>query len=242
MTFDYSPSELANIFAKVERELASTPHDSTLAVLSRSAVDMVPGTEMAGISIGRQGRLGTRAATDDVVHVVDQLQYDLGSGPCVDAIGQDTTFNAADLRTDTRWPTFGRQAFERTGIVSMLSLRLYLEDDADLVAGLNMYSRRTAAFGEASESIGLLLATHGALAVSNAAAREKAENLLVALKNSREIGVAMGILMQRHKVTRDEAFNLLRLASQALHRKLAEIAGDVAETGELPDIPKRKPH
>jgi hypothetical protein len=120
----------------------------------------------------------------------------------------------------------------------MLSFRMYLEQDAELVAGLNLYSREPAAFADTSEAIGMLLATHGALAVSNAAAREKANNLLVALKTNRDIGVAIGVLMHRYKITRDEAFNLLRMASQGLHRKLADIAMTVAETGELPDAPK----
>lgn len=49
-----------------------------------------------------------------------------------------------------------------------------------------------------------------------------------------DIGIAMGVLMKSHAITRDAAFGLLRDASQLSHRKLAEIARDVAETGTLP--------
>jgi AmiR/NasT family two-component response regulator len=63
---------------------------------------------------------------------------------------------------------------------------------------------------------------------------------MTALQTSREIGIAMGVLMQKYKITRDEAFSLLRMASQALHRKLALIAVEVAETGELPEAPPPK--
>jgi hypothetical protein len=238
VTAAFPPAELAAMFAKIERELASA--DSALDVLVRSAADMVPGAQMAGVSLGRGRKFSTPAATDDAVLAVDELQYGEGHGPCVDAIVQDTTFNAHDLRTDTRWPRFGRAAYEQTGIVSMLSFRMFFEaPDDHVVAGLNLYSRQADAFGDASEAIGMLLATHGALAVARAAAREKADNLMLALKTSREIGVAMGILMQKYKITRDDAFNLLRMASQAMHRKLAEIATDVAETGELPQSAKR---
>lgn len=236
----YTPAELAAIFAKVERELASAEPAATMGLVAQKAVDMVPGAQMAGVSVGRKGRFSTPAATDDLVLHVDRIQYDLGTGPCVDAIVKDTTFNVSDLRTDGRWPVFGSMAFEQAGIVSMLSFRMYTEFDTELVAGLNLYAREPAAFGETSEVIGMLLATHGALAVSTAAVREKADNLLVALKTSRDIGVAMGVLMHKHRVTREEAFNLLRMASQALHRKVADIALTVGDTGELPDVPQRK--
>jgi 2-keto-3-deoxy-L-rhamnonate aldolase RhmA len=50
------------------------------------------------------------------------------------------------------------------------------------------------------------------------------------------------VLMAQQKITREQAFDLLRIASQHGHRKLAEIAAQVAETGALPAIPvKRSP-
>ena len=116
----------------------------------------------------------------------------------------------------------------------MLSVRLYDEDDAHVIAGLNMYSRTVGAFDDTSEAMANLLATHGAAAVARATAEAKTRNLLVALKSSREIGVAMGIIMAYEKVTRDQAFDLLRIASQHTHRKVADIAAEVAETGVLP--------
>jgi GAF domain-containing protein len=109
-----------------------------------------------------------------------------------------------DLRLDSRWPAFGHRAVEQTGIVSMLSLRLYLEDDHGLIAGLNIYSHEPNAFDAASEWMAILLATHGALAASRAQARNRAENLAIALGTSREIGIAIGILVATHKITRDQ--------------------------------------
>src|SRR5436305_6686743 len=111
VTTELSAGELATMFARVERDLALADADSALQVLVHSALDMVPGAQMAGVSVGRGGRFSTRAATDEAVRLVDQLQYDADSGPCVDAIVQDATFNARDLRTDPRWPEFGQAAF-----------------------------------------------------------------------------------------------------------------------------------
>jgi AmiR/NasT family two-component response regulator len=48
--------------------------------------------------------------------------------------------------------------------------------------------------------------------------------------------------MATYKVTDRQAFDLLRIASQAAHRKLAGIAEDVVETGalDLPELPERR--
>lgn len=86
----------------------------------------------------------------------------------------------------------------------------------------------------------LVYATHGSLAVGRAAAREQSRNLLIGLKNSREIGIAKGIIMAHAKVTRDQAFDLLRIVSQHTHRKVAEMATEIADTGALPDLPAAK--
>jgi GAF domain-containing protein len=244
MTTDFTLGELSELFAVIGAELAV--EDDSGAVLRRVtefATHAVPGADHAGITIGRDGApFSTVAATDDLVSRIDALQYELGTGPCVDAIVDNTRYNAPDLSVDQRWPEFGRRAVETTGVFSMLSLRMFVETDGGLIAGLNMYSHRPHAFDESSETIALLLATHGSLATAKAQAQQTAQDLVIALKNSREIGVAMGIVMAYQKVTRDQAFDLLRIASQHTHRKLSQIATEVADTGALPSVPtSRRP-
>ena len=197
----------------------------------------MPGAEWASITRGRGGSFETVAATDAVAHQVDQIQYELGTGPCVDAILQETVFCTGDLGADRRWPEFGRRAVAAAGVQSMLSFRLFPEDeDDDLIAGLNLYSRQRDAFDDEAQTVGTLLATHGALAVSAAAAPERAAHLQRALLTNREIGVAIGVLMTQHKITGRQAFDLLRIASQNTNRKLADIAVEVGDTGTL-DLP-----
>lgn len=66
------------------------------------------------------------------------------------------------------------------------------------------------------------------------AVSKKAEHLERALQHSRDIGAAVGVLMAHHTLRQDEAFDLLRHASQDLNRKLYDVALDVVSTGELP--------
>ncbi len=208
---------------------------SALAAVAETSVARVAGAEWASITRGRNGSFQTVAATDPAAARVDGIQYELGTGPCVDAIAQQTVFRIGNLAVDPRWPEFGRRAVATAGVRSMLSHRLFLEDD-DLVAGLNIYSTETDAFDDEAQIVGTLLATHGALAVSAAAARERAAQLEVALASNRDIGVAMGVLMTQYKITRSQAFDLLRVASQNTNRKLVDIAGEVGDTGRL-DLP-----
>lgn len=63
--------------------------------------------------------------------------------------------------------------------------------------------------------------------------RDKVENLEAALITCRRIGAAMGILMCSEKVTDEQAFDLLRKKSHAVHRKVREVAEDVILTGTL---------
>jgi len=227
--------DVAETFATFGAELGSMGPDDTLDALARAAVERVPGAKWASVTCFEHDRFRTVTATDDLARRADAIQYAVGSGPCIDAIVDDTLYRPSDLRHDERWPEYGERVSKEVGMRSMLSYRLGQEID-DRVDGLNIYSDEVAAFDERSELVGLMLATHGALAVALSANQERVENLHKALLSNREIGVAMGVLMARHRVTREQAFGLLRMASQNSNRKLHDVALQVADTGALPPI------
>lgn len=58
-------------------------------------------------------------------------------------------------------------------------------------------------------------------------------HLETALTSSREIGAAIGVLMNQRHIDADAAFGLLRTVSQNSHRKLRDVASDVLYTGTL---------
>jgi hypothetical protein len=163
----------------------------------------------------------------------------------VDAIVHGALYHPEDLSQDPRWPEYGLRV-SKLGVASMLSYRLghnygNLGDEVDphsdsLIAGLNVYASRVAAFDDAAVQVGLVLATHAAALVAGEVNREKAKNLERGLQTNRDIGVAVGILMAQHRVTRSEAFNLLRIVSQNYNRKVHDVAEEVIETGALPPL------
>lgn len=96
------------------------------------------------------------------------------------------------------------------------------------------YSRQTNAFDEDSIAVAAILAAHAAIAMNTAHDRQRAENLEQALESNREIGMAMGVLMSSGLHTQQQAFDILRRASQRLNVKLRDVAATVVESGELP--------
>ena len=199
----------------------------------RFAAMAVPETNHCGITVMRAGRRPyTLSSTDELSVAVDRIQYTLGEGPCLDAAESETAEVTGQLAQDERWPRFGPRCVEETGVVSMLSVRLAVLGQDQ--AAMNFYSRLPDAFGEPEVAAASIFAPFAALAVEHRLRDQDARNFETALSSSRQIGTAMGILMAQRKVSSDEAFALLRTASQHLNRKLRDIAAEVEETGELP--------
>lgn len=217
------------------------------SAMAATVVQLVPGAEFAGLTRVRPGRsLMTLGATDPLVDRIDRIQYELGSGPCVDVLVSDRPVVAVDLRRSPEWPEFGRRAAD-LGVLSMLSYRLQLDDDKDadgvrVLGGMNMYARHPDAFdvGRVLDMVPVL-ASFCALAVWGGSMAEQAQKVETALVSSRDIGAAQGILMERYKIPRDEAFGLLATVSQRTNRKLRDVALHLVETGEVPLPPPLGP-
>ena len=64
---------------------------------------------------------------------------------------------------------------------------------------------------------------------------DRAENLLRALEHARMIGTAMGIVLERQRVTSADAFEVLRRVSMNRNRKLHDVAREVVDTGVIPE-------
>jgi GAF domain-containing protein len=225
------PTEhLAQTLSDMARSLQDEDSlDDTLTGIVAAAVQTVPGARYAGITLVRARRhVETRGATDELVCKVDEAQYETGQGPCLDATYEQRTVRLSDMAGEDRWPDFTRRAVD-LGIRSMLSFQLYVAGNN--LGALNLYSDRVEAFTDESENIGLLFAAHAAVALVGA---RNHDDLTRALSMRDLIGQAKGILMERHRLTADQAFALLVRASQRTNTKLTDIARNLADTGSLP--------
>ncbi|MEU5839606.1 GAF and ANTAR domain-containing protein [Streptomyces diacarni] len=220
----------ATRMAAMARDLLSQDSvDATLERITGSAVEIVEGCDAAGILILHGRRVQSLAPTEDLVVRSDALQERLGEGPCFDAArhdGEKRVFRIEDVTVyQDRWPRYAAQA-RALGVGSMMGFLLYTDDEE--LGALNLYARQPAAFSAASETSGWLLASHAAVALSSA---RNAAQLHQALDTRHTIGQAMGILIERHNLTEDDAFAAMRRLSQERNTKLREIARQVCETG-----------
>jgi GAF domain-containing protein len=226
--------ELAVQLAEVARALEDQDNaQDTLDEIVRAAVDTIPGARDAGIMMVVDRRdVRTVSQTGDVVGQVDQAQYDTAQGPCLTGLYERKTVTMPDTAAEQRWPAFTERARE-LDVAAMVSFRLFVTDN-DLGA-LNLYSSEPHAFDEDAEHVGLLFATHAAVALAGALQQE---HLTQAVHGRDLIGQAKGILMERHKLTGDQAFTVLVRTSQRTNTKLRDLATHLVHTGELPTAPR----
>ena len=208
--------------------------EATLQAVVDLAVATLEGCDYAGIFVSRSRGVATAVRTDELVGNADALQIEAGEGPCLDAIAQGAPCYAEDLADDPRWPRFGPAA-AAAGIRCLLAL--HLSDDGTFGA-LGLYARYPSAFGAVDRAKGLILAGLAGLALVLARTHDRnavrEENLHQALATRALIGQAQGILMERERVTAEQAFSILRQASQHLNIKLREVAQSLVDTGERP--------
>nr|WP_235157004.1 GAF and ANTAR domain-containing protein [Rhodococcus ruber] len=202
---------------------------ATLEVITRAAVELIPGAEHAGITLITRGkRFESRAATSELPRRVDDLQHDLQDGPCIQAIWEHETVLVDDMDRETRWPTFAPRSAQ-LGSGATLAFRLYTTEDN--LGALNLHSCTAHAFDDTSISIGTSIATHAAIAVI---AAQREEQFRAALASRDLLGQAKGMLMERFSVDADHAFALLRKLSQNHNEPVFEIARKLVDTAHPP--------
>jgi len=233
---DADTAALSQDFAQIARTLfAAGGTDDTLHQVLALALSTVEGCDFAGVVLIDGEAAQSPVYTDPLAADVDVLQDRFGEGPGLDAATGNLTFYAADLADDARWPDFGPAAAAQ-GIRSLLALPLFVDGP---LGTLNLYARYTQAFGVMDRARGLLLAALAALALAAAQTHQeeerREENLHAALASREIIGQAQGILIERERITAEQAFDILRRASQHLNQKLREVAQTLVDTGEPPD-------
>ena len=226
----------AEALSQLTKDTWDNDSQVSLDLLVDHAVSLIPSADWASVTTLSRGQFKTVASSAPTAVEVDRLQYQNGSGPCVDAVLEDGIFTTANVAAEPRWHPFGERAQERFGVRSILALRLHLLDDSDTIAGLNVFSTRPDAFSDADVDRARILATHCALLVTATQATDKAAGMLQALKSNREIGIAVGILMARRHLSREQAFDVLRYVTQNSNRKMRDVAAEVAETGFAPEV------
>ena len=220
---ELTPPEQFAVLAQRLRDGKSA--DEIQQIVVESAVQLIDGCDRAAIGVLDGERFRSAAATDDVMRLIDELQNQVGEGPCLEASVDNVVQVDNDIATGSQWPRLAAIVVERTPVRAMLAVPLV--DEGRRAGALNVFADRTNAFdGEAVDNAAIL-ASFASVALGGARHAARAEQLEVGMATNREIGAAVGILMATHNITQDQAFELLSNASQRLNRKLRDIASGI---------------
>jgi GAF domain-containing protein len=214
--------------------LAGRELSDVLTEVVQIARRALPGAEASSITLIRDDKAFTVAYDGQMAMDADELQYQRGYGPCLDAGRAGELFLVTDMHTEERWPDYAHHAAER-GVGSSLSVPLPFQGAT--IGALNNYATTPDAFGDNDVALGQEAAAFVAIAVGNAESAARATqdvtNMRTAMLSRSVIEQAKGILMERYKLTAEQAFTLLTHASQRSNIKLRDIAEELATTGVL---------
>jgi GAF domain-containing protein len=226
--------------------------DAFLDKMVRLAAELVTPAAACGLTVRRGGQPFSAACGNDLAAQVDELQYGMNEGPCLDALRGADVIQIDDLSQEERCTSYRPHAIAH-GVVSSLSLPLIV--DGENLGALNLYSATPAAFGgpqrEQAEAFAGQCAAALMVSLRQVRQAQAQRQLAEAMVSSSVIDQATGILMGQQRCTAATAFDLLRQASQHRNRKLRDVAADIianvsgqppqprpgfrTNTGDMPD-------
>ena len=193
------------------------------------ATESIPGCDLASVSMVRAGKVVTPAFTSKTALLLDKVQYELGDGPCLEAI-RHRGLEHVSTTSDDRWPGFVSAASQH-GIRATMSVPL--GNDEAVVGALNLYSETMRVFDADARQVACSFADQLGVAVASATlyaeSFELAHQLQQAMESRAVIEQAKGILMGAQRCSADAAFGILVRASQNQNRKLRAIATEIVE-------------
>lgn len=223
---DADPS--GDIFARLAEMVYSDDDvDAVFDVVVNAAPQLIAGCDHASLMLAMDGGPVTVASSDPVAAMVDAFGCEVGEGPCLDAITSDAIYSDSDLQSGSPWPRLAQRVLAKTPVRAMVGFRLRAGEGR--TGSLNLFSDTPGSLTGRSLSQGTMFASFITVAMLASYQRQTADTLRSGLQSNREIGKAIGLMMAFHKISDDEAFKMLRSASQDMNLKLHDVARQVVE-------------
>ncbi len=175
-------------------------------------------------------RGGSVASTDEVSTLIEDLQFALGEGPCVDAYREDRPVVEPDLvrAGQLRWPGFTPPAV-RAGVGAVFGFPL--RAGAVRLGSLNLYRTRLGPLEPDGHGDALIVADLAAEALLMMQAGAAPGDLAAGLEDGSNFQYsahqAAGMMAVQLEVTVAQALIRLRGYAFGANRSLAEVADDV---------------
>jgi hypothetical protein len=186
----------------------------------------------AGISlVTDSGNRGVVCATDAVSARIEDLQFTLGEGPCIDAVRSGNPILVADLSEPDlvvdRWPAFLEGAMA-VGVSAVFAFPLRI--GAISVGAIDLYRDRPGELDPGQMPSALMAADAAALALLRLESGRDdlfSDDASAGFTNELQVHQATGMVQVQLGVSTEQAFVLLRARAFAAGRPLVELASDV---------------
>ena len=233
MPIELPLNELSTVLARIEGVLLTEESvNRAVNMLAEAARDAIPGAAGAGASlINAQGRRTSTGATDELVRAADELQYDLGEGPCLTSWASTRVVRSDDLTSEERWPHWSARATQ-LGILSVISTPLVFRGES--LGAMKAYSLEPNAFDQHSEHLLALMTGPAVTLLANVQTSEAphriSRELKSAIQSRDSIAFARGILMERGGLDPDAAMLELLRRARAESRSLLSVSEQVIKS------------
>jgi len=173
---------------------------------------------------------GSLSSTDDVSQLIEELQYTLGEGPCVDAYQQDRVVAEPDLAEPVapRWPAFTPSALH-AGVRAVFGFPLRV--GTVRLGALNLYRDRPGPLNREQHADALVVADVAARWVLDAQAGAPSGAVAHELEAGADFHFAVhnaaGMVSVQEGISVTEALIRLRAFAFGNDRLLADVADDV---------------
>src|SRR4051812_41763715 len=168
-------AELTGLVAP-ERPLVEVLHD-----IAELAVRQIPAAEDCSVTLLNGTSAFSPAYAGELARRLDENQFRLGNGPCLDAGASGELLVISDVDQDDRWPAYLSIATV-IGLGSSLSAPLPVQQD--VLGALNFYSSQPHAFDSDAIDLAETFAAHAAAAISQAQFTDNARQLADQLQDA----------------------------------------------------------
>lgn len=193
----------------------------------------VAGATGAGIMLmSGEVRRGSVCTTDSVSALIEQLQFDLGEGPCIDAYHQDRPVAEPDLAqpVTSRWPAFTGPVLD-AGVRAVFGFPLQV--GAVRLGALNVYSDSPGPLTDDQHADALVMAEVAAQALVLLQAEAPPGTVAAELEANADfryvVHQASGMVAAQLDVSVGQALIRLRAYAFGNERSLTDVARDVVE-------------
>jgi GAF domain-containing protein len=205
--------------------------EQLLAVTTLATPDV---TALSITAASDDGELTSAASTDERAREVDEHEFTIAEGPCIEALATGEEQLVRDTEDDDRWPRFARSAAEH-GFRSVAGLPLRAPDGTTIGA-LNAFGTRPNSLSEEDLSVLRRVCSPAAAVLANARAYRRTSSLsaelAATLEDQATVHRAVGVLLGRDGGTPEAALDRLRRGADRSGSSVVELAARVT-AGEL---------